>query len=277
MNINLTTYLPLMSAILSLTLGYFFGIRTKKNDRLFQYTQENIKEVLSPMYHEMLVIIEEGLVPKDRENLIFAFFKTHQSSNTLIYKFGNMDLFEAFYDLSIRYREFKQTRNESLWKEFWHEFENTFFYKLKKEYIKSTSLIFHEFKWQQYIQTKPYWLKSYYEVMKFLFETMQGIIVISLLFVYFSGLFKLFGLGLFPKDFFTFSCIILGLSVIVTLILIMPNFTYIDLKSNSKQSFFRNTLKKLLPKLSDKWDKFLVGKKNFDKVPKMYEKKNIDF
>lgn len=75
MEIDIVKYLPVATAILSVTLGYMFGIRTKKNDRLVQFTQENMKEVFSPMYHEMRKIISDSVKPRDREQLLDAFLK----------------------------------------------------------------------------------------------------------------------------------------------------------------------------------------------------------
>ncbi|MEK5255938.1 hypothetical protein NST74_20910 [Paenibacillus sp. FSL F4-0125] len=272
MEIDIVKYLPVATAILSVTLGYMFGIRTKKNDRLVQFTQENMKEVFSPMYHEMRKIISDSVKPRDREQLLDAFFEKYLANNTSIYKLGNLELVDTFYELSENYRQFKLLRDEGLWKEILWEFKNTLYYKVKEGYRNSTNLLYREFKWQQYIQTKPYWKRFYFESMKFLFETVKGINVISALLVYFSGFFKLLGRGLFPKDFWLFSLMLLGLSLFASLILIMPNIQYITLTSNSKDSFSRKVMKKHFPNILAKWDGLFL-KKDYTTVPKMYEKR----
>lgn len=272
MEIDFTRYLPVAAAILSATLGYMFGIRTKKNDRLIQFSQENLKEVFSPMYHEMKKIIANSVKPKDRELMLDTFFERYIGKDTSIYKLGNSEFLDKFYELSDRYRQFKLSRDEGLWKEIWWEFENNLFYKVKEGYRNSINLLYSDFNWQQYIQTKPYWMKFYFESMKFLFETVKGINVISALLLYFSGCFKLLGFGLFPNDFWFFSLMILGMSLLTTLFLIPLNIQYISLSSNSKQSFFRQVMKKLFPKILLKWDGLFI-KKDYDKVPEMYEKR----
>ncbi|GIO85073.1 hypothetical protein J25TS5_20050 [Paenibacillus faecis] len=275
MEIDITKYLPVAAAILSATLGYIFGIRTKKNERLVQFTQENVKEVFSPMYHEMKRIIENPLIPKNRELMLDTFFERYLVNNTPVYKLGNLELLDTFYELSEKYRHFKLSRDEDIWKEVWWDFENNLFCKVKEGYRNSTNLLYSEFTWEQYTQTKPYWMKFYLESMKFLFETAKGLNIVSLLLVYFSGCFKIFRLGLFPSDFWLFSLLILVLSIVVTLILIPFNMQYITLTSNSKQSFFRRVVKKAAPKILTKWDNFLINK-DYNDVPKMYKKRFLE-
>jgi len=276
MDIDFAKYLPIAPAILSATLGYMLGIRNKKNDRLIQFTQENLKDVFSPMYHELKHIITYSESSKNREMMIDNFFENYNTKNTNIYKLGNLELLDTFYELNDKYVQFKLLRDEELWKEIWWELENKFFYKIEDGYKNSTNLLYRDFRWQQYIQSKPYWMKFYFESMKFLFDTAKGINIICFLMFYFSGCFELLGQKLFPKDFWIFSLVILGLSLMTTLVLLMPNVQYLSMSSNSKQSFSRKVIKKIFPKLLDRWDNFVVGKRNFEKIPKMYEKKSLD-
>ncbi|MDY8025814.1 MULTISPECIES: hypothetical protein [Paenibacillus] len=275
MEIDLTKYLPVLAAIISAVLGYFLGSRTKKNDRLIQYTQENLKDVFNPMYHELLKIFSDSNESRKREDLLDVFFTNYLSRDTIIYKLGNLELLDNFYELSSKYKLFKEKRQEEIWKDFWYDFDCTLFYKIKEGYRNSINLLYRDFNWQQYVQTKSYWKKIYYESMKFLFETTKGLNVLSLLMVYFSGCNSLFELGLFPDDFWDFSLIILGLSILAILILLPVNFQYISLTSNSKQSFSRKAMKRYSPKLLEKWDAFLIGKRKYDKVPSMYKKSDI--
>lgn len=273
MEIDFTKYFPLVGAILSATLGYMFGARTKKNERLIQFTQENLKEVFSPLYHEMKKILSVSVKPRERELLLDALFVKYLSIDTTIYKLGNLKLLDTFYELSDSYEKFKKNREEEQWKLFWYDFECILFYKVKEGYSNSTDLLYRDYNWQQYIQTKAYWKKFFYESMRFLYETAKGLNVVSLLLVYFSGCFKLIGLELFPKDFWVFSLMILGLSVMATTFLLLFNIQYITLSSNSKHSFIRQVMNKLFPNILVKWDGIFNGKRNFDRVPKMYDKR----
>ncbi|MFF2153800.1 hypothetical protein ACFVVQ_00685 [Paenibacillus chitinolyticus] len=272
MDIDFTKYLPIAATTLSATLGYVFGIRTKKNDRLIQFTQENLKEAFSPIFHEMKEMLANSLKPKARELMLDAFFEKYSGTDTPIYKLGDLELLDTFYELNEKYEQFMLSRNEDLWKEIWWELEYILFYKVKEGYRNSTNLLYRESRWQQYVQAKPYWARFYFESMKFLFETVKGINVVTALLVYFSGCFKLLGLGLFPEDFWIFSLMILATSVAASLVLILPNIQYIALTSNSKQSFSRQVMKKLFPKILAKWDGLFI-KKDYDSVPKMYEKR----
>ncbi|MEC0093216.1 hypothetical protein [Paenibacillus macquariensis] len=271
MEIDYIKYLPVIAAILSVVLGFMFGTRTKKNDRLMQYTEENLEKLFSPMYHEMLKIISCEK-PKEREELIDVFFVKYLASDTPIYKIGSLELLDTFYELNDSYNKFKRERDEEIWDEFFYNFECVIFYKVNEGYRNSTNLLYRDFNWHQYIQTKPYWMKFYFESMKFLYETIKGVTVISLLLFYFSGCFSLFKIGLFPKDFWLLSLAFLGLSALTMLILLVPNAQYISLTSNSKQSFTRKVMRKHFPKLRANWDGLFRVKKDYDKVPKMYKK-----
>lgn len=224
------------------------------------------------MYHEIKDMLGDSISPKSRELALDKFFQKYNSVDISIFKLGNMNLLNTFYELKDQYKLFKQLRDDKLWKELWWEFEKGFFCKLEETYWNSIALLYREFNWQQYIQTKPYWMRFYFETMKFLFETFKGLSIISLILFYFSGCFKLIGLKLLPSDFWLISLIILGFSSITTALLTMPNAQYIELTSNSKKSFFRNIIKNKLPKLYTRWDGFLVSKKNIDKMPAMYRK-----
>ncbi|MFS0840374.1 hypothetical protein [Paenibacillus sp. 1P03SA] len=272
MEINYSTYLPFAVAVVSATLGYFFGSRTKKNDRIILYTQENLKDVVSPFYHEMIRIMNRSLQPKQREDLLDNFFEMYMSNNTFVYKLGNLNVLDSFYDLNLKYLEFKQNRDVTKWNEFWHSLEENFFNTIKKEYRGSISLVYHQFKWQQYIHVQTYWKRIYFELVKFLYDTAIGMIAVSLILIYFSGLFKFFGLGVFAKEFLVDSLLFFGFSVVLAAFLTIINTQYSNMSSNTKQI---DWLDKKLSKILN-WRKFSVEKKDFSDVPNMYEKKLLD-
>ena len=275
MDIDFVKYLPIITAIISVVLGYIFGSRAKKNERLLQYTEENLRQVFSPMYHEILKITANQ-ESKKREILIDALFAKYLANETPIYKIGNLELLDIFYELSERYNTFKLERSEQLWNEFWYDFINILFYKVNQGYRNSTKLLYQDFIWQQFIQSKPYWMKFYFESMKFLYETFKGINIACLLLFYFSASFTLFGLGLFPGDFWKLCLVLLGLSISTTLLLIPLNAQYIDLTSNTKDNFYRRFMKKRLPNFYAKLNNIFISKKNYDNIPEMYRGHLLD-
>ncbi|MEK3836544.1 hypothetical protein [Paenibacillus sp. FSL R7-0128] len=270
MEFDFTKYIPVITAIFSAVLGYLFGVRSKTNDRLIRYTEENLKEVFSPIYHDFLKINSEHR-SREREKLIDSFFMNYLARDTMIYKIGNLELLNTFYDLNEKFTLFKKERSELLWEEFYKEFYFKFFLKLKENYENSTILLYRDFNWQQYTQSKPYWMKFYFEIINFLFETFKGIVWISIFLTYFSGASNLIGKDLFPKDFWMLSLFILGSSVLVTLVLLFLNIQYLILTSTSQQSLTRKIMKKHVPKVLRKWDDFLSVDNNIN-IPKMYKK-----
>lgn len=273
MVIDLVKYLPVATAVLSASLGYIYGVRGKKNDRMIQFTQENLKEVYSPMYHELEQIFENITRPEDRERLLDSYFEKYTALDTSAYKLGSLELLDTLYELRDKYKDFKVIRDKAKWEEFWWELNHNLFFKVKEGYRSSIGLLYRDFKWQQYVQAKPYWMRFYLESMRFMFETVKGFNIISLILVYFSGSFELLGADLLPNDFWIFSLLILGMSVLATLVLILPNIQYLTLTSNPKDSFSRRVMRKLFPKLLVKWDNLFIGKKSYNDVPKMHEKR----
>ncbi|WP_405114235.1 hypothetical protein MHH28_09445 [Paenibacillus sp. FSL K6-1217] len=270
MEFDFIKYLPVIAAIFSAVLGYLFGVRSKTNERLIRYTEENLKEVFSPIYHDFLKINSEQR-SREKEELIDSFFMNYLERDTLIYKIGNLELLNTFYGLNEKYNIFKKERSELLWEEFYKDFYFKFFLKLKEKYENSTILLYRDFNWQQYTQSKPYWLKFYFEIINFLFETFKGIVWISIFLTYFSGASNLIGKDLFPKDFWMLSLFILGSSALVTLVLLFLNIQYLILTSTSQQSLIRKIMKKHAPIIFRKWDGFLSVDNNIN-IPKMYKK-----
>ncbi|RJX39587.1 hypothetical protein D3P09_09230 [Paenibacillus pinisoli] len=273
MEIDFIKYLPVAAAVVSASLGYIYGIRSKKNDRLIQFTQENLKEIYSPMYHEMDKILDKTMSAENREKLLDLYFDKYTATDIPVYKLGSLELLDILYDLRDKYKNFKVVRDKEKWEDFWWDFKNNLYHKVKQGYRNSIGLLYRDFKWQQYVQSKPYWKRLYFESMRFLFETAKGSNVLAALLVYFSGSFALIGIDFFPDDFWKFCIMILGMSIVATIALMMPNIEYITLTSNSRNSFTRKVIKKHFPKILEKWDKFLVGKKNYDDVPIMHDKR----
>jgi len=266
-------YLPVATAVLSASLGYIYGIRGKKNDRMIQFTQENLKEVYSPMYHELEKLFENTIRPEDRERMLDAYFEKYTAFDTPAFKLGSLEILDTLYELRDKYKEFKAARDESKWEDFWWELKNNLFYKVKEGYRTSIRLLYRDFKWQQYTQSKSYWMKFYLELIRLLFETAKGVNIISLILVYFSVSFELLGADLLPNDFWLFSLLTLGMSVVATSFLMILNVQYISLTSNPKDSFSRQFLRRKFPRILEKWDSLFIGKKSYDDVPKMHEKR----
>lgn len=268
-------YLPLIAAVIAATLSYILGGRSRKNDVILQSTKENLKDIISPMYNEIELRVKSIGNAKEREKLLDDFFERYTTNDTVIYKLGSLRLIDEFYDLYKKYKEFKGARSEKAWKEFWWEFDNIFFPKLKDNYRNSINLIYRDFNWQQYILTKSYWKRFYHEVMKFLLDTMKGVNIVSILSLYFSVIFKIAGLKFFPDDLWKLSIMLLLLSLALTGLLILFNIQYLAMSSISKQSFERKIVRKIAPNLLDKWDNMFL-KKDYESIPKMYDKKTIE-
>ncbi|WP_438431373.1 hypothetical protein [Gorillibacterium sp. sgz500922] len=269
MEIDFSKYLPLGTAIISASIVYWYSMRSKKGDRLIQFTQDNLREIYSPIYHEMKKIINKSICPKDRERMLDSFFDKYSNINTSIYKLGNIELLNSFYDLQEKFAMFKPSRDLELWRNFWWEFENLFFYKISQGYKNSIALLYREFNWQQHLQISPYWKKIYLELVKFLFDTAKGSNVALLFIEYLIISSNIFAINLFPRDSWKVNLKILGLSVLFTLILKFANLDYSNFTSNPQKGVISKSFEKYFPRVSKWWKNMFITKRSYNKVPEM--------
>lgn len=186
---DILPFMPLIAAILSGFVGYFFIIRWKKRDRFLTMSEDSLRECYSPMYHELhLIMISPESI--EQKKLIDNFFKKYMSSSTLIYKISNSFLIDWFYDTEKAYSQFVSEWTSDNWKLFWKKF--LAFYRMVESYYHDTHFnVYKDIRFNEYLSKKNTFFSLLIEFFGFLYEFfvfISAMLTISMLF-YIYGLF----------------------------------------------------------------------------------------
>jgi len=288
---NIITFLPLIISIIAAVITYFFGQRSKNLDKFYKQTQKSLTEVTSPIYHELKAIKVTNL-PEKREKLLQQFFEKYLKESTNIYHIGNrfVIVIEYFYNLYDKFCEFMRTRNQNDWNEFWLRFESfrfeSFFVMIEEEYWKTFEITYSDYKWHQYNMTKNIFFRVWNSVVRFLFDFSKVVVAVTGFLVYLTMYDKIQVFitekNIFPSNFFNLSLTLLFLSVMFFGVMGIIN-SYQLAYIQSGESFIRKLIKNKFHGVVKKWDvlweKILslpLRNKEIDKIPPMYEKKDID-
>ncbi|MGK5509429.1 hypothetical protein [Brevibacillus formosus] len=282
---ELLVFLPLFIAIVGAVIAYFFGQRSKNLERFYDQTKTSLKEITSPIFHE-LRNINATQIPEKKERLLRNFFEKYSSKDTNIYLIGNRFILEYYYKLHNFFNAFLITRNEKDWEEFCQRYDG-FFITIEEEYWKTFEISYSEYKWNQFNMNKNIFFRLWNGTVRFLHITSKVIVVVAGFCVYFAiydqlviAFFK--DMNILPDDFFIFSIMLLFLSLILYSFMTMVNSYQLGYTQKGKGLFYK-ILKKACPNAMRKWDKLwdrLIslprGKKGNKKTPPMYQKKDIE-
>ncbi len=182
------TFIPLIAAVLSGFVGYFFIIRWKKRDRFFTMTEDSLKECYSPIYHELRLIMD-SLEPKEKKTIIDDFLKKYMSSSTPIYKISDSFLIDWFYETQKAYSQFLSEWTPDNWKLFWKKLLS-FYRMLESRYRDTHFYVYKDIRWNEYLSRKNPFFRLLIEFSGFLYELfafLSALIFISIL-IYLYGL-----------------------------------------------------------------------------------------
>ncbi len=260
---NIKEYLPFIIPILAATLGYIFGQRTTKINRFYTQNENNLKNVIEPLFLSLKMIMKEDSAFK-RKKLLDDLFKTYLLEKKGIYQIGNKDLIDKLFYVEGLYKEFKKKQKEEEWKDFWIEL-NYFYNAIKNEYWNNFYTLYKEYRWYLHSLDKNMFVRFFYEIIRLLKETVNSLTLLSFGFLFFCIYDRLitwmFDKGVMPEDSITFS--------IILLIFCIAMYCFISvfdaLSPDSSQQ--KNYIDKLVRKGTNK-------NKSFEKkitVPPMYK------
>lgn len=173
---------PLIATVLGASIGYFWGQRTKKQERLFNQTYESLKDVCSPMYHEMKLIFREPLIEK-RDSGLEDFFTRYKSIQTDLFKIGNIKIIQEFYIVENLYLMYTQNPTKEHWVEFWYNFQ-TFYNLIESEYSTNLKALYGEYRWNRKVNQKEPLMKLLIEVCVSLLKLSRTATLLSVLSIY---------------------------------------------------------------------------------------------
>ncbi|HEX8965441.1 MAG TPA: hypothetical protein VF820_03365 [Patescibacteria group bacterium] len=183
----------LLLAVVASLLGYIWGQRTKRFDQYYTQSSESLKDACSPIFHELRQIINSKHNEK-QEILIREFFERYTGKESKIYKIGNVDIINDFYELSDSYESWTRLRTEDQMSEMFDKLKH-FYFIIEKEYYDTIKSIFYKYKWNRFILSKIYPARIFFEFFRVIHDTMLFILIVS-----FISWFYIFYVVHFCKD-----------------------------------------------------------------------------
>lgn len=249
----LKDYLPLMTTLLAASLTYFFGYKKGKNEKFTSQLEDNLSNIISPLFHAMKKINEEESLFQ-REKLIREFFAKYTSEGTSIYKISNKSILDWFYDTYDFYLIFVKDKSDENWENFWVYF-NELYHKVRVEYKNVRGIIYSDYKWYSTLVQKNYLLRALVEILAFIYETVKFFIA-SCLFIIAIAVFQRFeGTTLIPAEFTKVVLELLFIFLMICCFLTIVLSDYFSSKQAQKDSFLKILFQKLFPTISEKWNR----------------------
>ncbi|KMN72592.1 hypothetical protein VK96_05975 [Bacillus cereus] len=262
-------YLPLVIAIIAASLGYVTGQRSGKINRFFQQVDINLKEVCGPMHFSLKRVFEIEDAQK-REEYTDQFFEEFSTLNPNLYKLGNKFIIDWFIETENLYNKFKKSRELGDWEEYWKQL-----YGLKVmlgyEYEKNFDSLYGEYRWFQRTLTANIFVRIWHELIYILFQAIQFVVFVAMLFVYLSIWDYLF-IGQFPKGMISVSILILVCTIMLYGLLMIIGANISGLRKQ-RNSFARKLGKRYAPNLIDFWDKKVIRSNKNVEIPEMYKQR----
>lgn len=171
---KLTHYIPLLTTVLAAYLTYFFGYRKGKLNKFFNEVEENINDILSPMFHDIRQI-NRLEIPFKREELLKKFFCKYGSNSTNLHKIGERYILELYYSTEDLFYNFTKIRSNENWTKFYTKFYELY-NQVKKEYDINHDIIYCNYTWHKCLNEKNYLLRLISEIGVFLYETLKFIV-----------------------------------------------------------------------------------------------------
>ena len=81
-------YIPFATVFLGAFLAYIFGFRKAKLDKFNNLLEENLSQIISPMFHSSKKIMNLTNASNRQDHLV-KFFEKYSSEESKIYKISN--------------------------------------------------------------------------------------------------------------------------------------------------------------------------------------------
>lgn len=249
-------YIPVILAILTPILTYLIGVRKGNNEKFNLQLENNLKDVISPMIHEIKAITRKQEESNERNKLLKKFFEKYGASDSKLYEMSNKYIADRYYETEKYYYEFMKNRNQNDWEDFWTYFIN--FNKLiDNEYNKIKGILYSNYVWLMDLSNKNKILRILMEIMVMLYELTKfslmasGLFLFALIILLIKGNVVIYG---YVK---VITCLWFLASVALWGVLTMCVSTYIQAIQVQKDSEIRKALERKFPKLIKKYDEFI--------------------
>lgn len=236
---------------------------------------ENLKDICSPMFHELRKIKQTD-DPEKREAMLRIFFEKHTDSNSNVYKLANRFIIDSFYEMEQEFNKFLKTRSQKDWTEFWYNFVS-FYIMVEEEYFSNYDFIYREFGWLRSLWKGNFFLRIVQEFIKLLYTTSSFLVIVCVFLVYLTVYDYFVGTNYAPEGSIKLAVIITFSSIMIWgLTLAMASHYLAMTKNKRKKGYLRKFCEKYSPKIVSFWDNWLGHQPKWIKdkitVPEMYQK-----
>ncbi|WP_234122372.1 hypothetical protein [Clostridium hydrogenum] len=249
-------YIPVILAILTPILTYLIGVRKGNNEKFDLQLENNLKDVISPMLHEIKAITRQQEESNERNKLLKKFFEKYGASDSKLYEMSNKYICDKYYETEKYYYKFMQNKNQNNWEDFW-----TYFISFNKlidnEYNKIKSILYSNYVWLMDLSNKNKISRVFMEIMVMFYELSKFILMACIIFLIAMVIYyeedKSFIHGYDIKIMILLSLAIL----IVNMILSSCLSEYIQAIQNQKDSMIKKYLRRKHPNIIKKYDEFI--------------------
>lgn len=262
-------YIPLVTTIFAALLTYFLGFRKGKQDKFNTQIEESLQVILSPMLHEIKIIIHEESAFQ-RQKLLKEFFYKYSKEDTKLFKMPSKFIHDYYYRTQELFFKFEKDKNKDDWDTFW-----VYFHKLSKmvndEYNTIRENIYSDYKWLIDLSKKNCFVRITFEFLTLIYDAIKFIIRIDFILIIGIIINNVQGEKLVPMYINQMVSISLVISLLLYGLLLMILADYSSAKHMQKESAFKKIKNKILPeKLRKIIDIDIEKEKKKIIIPDMY-------
>ncbi|PZD93006.1 hypothetical protein DNH61_24775 [Paenibacillus sambharensis] len=174
---DLSIYIPFVTAVLAVILGYVSYVKQKKQERFFAQAQENQDKAIGPIRKELLKIQRERN-SKNRMTMILAFFTKYSDPESHLYKLANKRLIKYYEETEAFFETYLAKPNVETLDKFEKRFTdltNT----IEGDFWENFNAIYKEHRWYRHLWNHSFIYRLLNEITLTLFEAFKWLLILS--------------------------------------------------------------------------------------------------
>lgn len=235
---EINNYLPVITVFLTAFLGYIFGNRHYKNERLYKNMEDILENFYSPAYHEMKNI-KLNMTSYNKFELIENFSKKYLSTETKIFKSYNNRIVQMIDELQDIIIEYKKSDERELITDLSKKFDGIY-YCVQKDYNDIRKSLYKEMPWCIKLNSMNPILKLLMELIDLFYDIMKFLLICWLILSYTIIVNRIKGNTQLPsiiKDNISFMSFIIITLFFMAIVFRLPHMTVSqDYKAENKFS-----------------------------------------
>ncbi|MGD6976133.1 hypothetical protein ACQCU3_03660 [Bacillus altitudinis] len=182
--------LTFITAVLSAVIAFVSNIRHKDLDRFYKNAEENLYNLIEPMYFKMEKI-EKINDERHKMEAIRNYFKTYNPEKINISKLGNRQLINKFLDSYTAFHQYLTKIDDDSLRKLFNKIRS-FGYSLEKEYWKLFETIYKDHNWFKKTVGMNYIFRLFLRISVFIESTFYAVtwmlfVLFWMIFIYAYG------------------------------------------------------------------------------------------